>query len=94
MISAKDLENHIKTGKNYHNSTDLQGRPVISRKLNIVINLQLVYMRAGLDTPGDGYTKTKLMIYQMERSIRLMEAKGGDVEQLTWLVDLSGTNDE
>jgi len=73
-ISCKDVEHHFKHGKNYHNGTDKLGRPII-------------VMRVKRDTPEDNEGKLRLLLYQMERSLRLM--KGG-VYQSVWLVDCTG----
>jgi len=80
-ISAKEIEHHFKQGKNYHNGLDKQGR-------------QIVYMRIKLDTPEDSPGKLKIMLYQMERSIRrisILKQQGIPVaDQIVWIVDCTG----
>ncbi|KAL6047531.1 phosphatidylinositol transfer protein csr1 [Balamuthia mandrillaris] len=61
-IRCTEVEQHFRSGKNYHNGGTKEGRPVI-------------YMRVRLDTPGDNVGKIKTILYQMERSFELMEER-------------------
>jgi len=74
LLSARPLEHHFKQGKNYHFGRDKQGRPI-------------VVMRCSRDSSDDVEGKLKVMLYQIERGIRLMDK---DIEQSVWLVDCSG----
>jgi len=65
-ISAKEIENHFKSGKNYHNGCTKDLRPVI-------------VMRTRLDVPGDDVGKIKTILYQMERSLYLIEKRKADL---------------
>jgi len=73
LLSARQIERHFKQGKNYHHGTDYAGRPV-------------AVMRVRLDSNEDIDGKLKIMLYQIERAIRLMDKSKG-VEQAVWLVD-------
>ena len=61
-ISCDEIEQHFRTGKNYHNGWTKQHRPC-------------VVMRVRLDQPGDDVGKIKTILYQMERSLRLIKAR-------------------
>jgi len=61
-ISCDDVEHHFRTGKNYHRGWTKDHRPC-------------VVMRVRLDQPGDDEGKIKTMLYQMERSMRLIKAR-------------------
>jgi len=61
-ISCDDIEHHFRTGKNYHNGWTKQQRPCI-------------VMRVRFDQPGDDVGKIKTILYQMERSLRLIKAR-------------------
>jgi len=62
LITAKEIEGHFKSGKNYHNGFTKQGRP-------------LVIMRTRLDVPGDNAGKIKTILYQMERSLAMIDER-------------------
>lgn len=61
-ISCDEIEQHFRTGKNYHNGWTKDHRPC-------------VVMRVRLDQPGDDEGKIKTILYQMERSLRLIKAR-------------------
>eukprot|EP00029_Vermamoeba_vermiformis_P000439 TRINITY_DN10504_c0_g1_i1.p1 TRINITY_DN10504_c0_g1~~TRINITY_DN10504_c0_g1_i1.p1 ORF type:complete len:257 (-),score=41.50 TRINITY_DN10504_c0_g1_i1:24-794(-) len=73
IMSCKDCEHHFKHAKNYHNGVDKLGRPI-------------TVMRCKLDKNEDVSGKLKIMLYQVERAIRIMR---DGVEQTVWLVDCS-----
>jgi len=61
-ISCDEIEHHFRTGKNYHNGWTKHHRPCI-------------VMRVRLDQPGDDVGKIKTILYQMERSLRLIKSR-------------------
>ena len=76
MIQATSVEKHFKSGKNYFNGFDKEGKPVRFNQNTIIKLRQVCYMRCSLDTAEDSEGKGKLLIYQMERAIRLMKKTG------------------
>lgn len=61
-ISCDEIEQHFRTGKNYHNGWTKNHRPC-------------VVMRVRLDQPGDDEGKIKTILYQMERSLRMIKKR-------------------
>jgi hypothetical protein len=76
-LSCEVCEHHFRQGKNYHNGHDKEGRPVI-------------YMRMARDLPGDDAGKVKIMLYNLERSVRLLEEADSEAESVVWIVDCNG----
>jgi len=62
-VSCDSIEHHLKSGKNYHLGRTKNHRPT-------------VIMRVRLDVPGDNPGKIHTILYQMERSLRLIKTYG------------------
>jgi len=78
-ITTDEVEVHFKSGKNYHNGWDVHNRPV-------------VVMRVRYDEPGDNPGKIKTILFQMERSLRLIEKmKKESGEELQSTISLATT---
>ncbi|XP_049850493.1 phosphatidylinositol transfer protein 3-like [Schistocerca gregaria] len=72
-ISAREIEVHLKRGANFFLGYDKRKRPIMISKVHLDIDEHLEL-------------KTKVVLYQIERCIRMMRKT--KVSNLTWLVDL------
>jgi hypothetical protein len=75
-LLAKDLAEEGSTGKLYVSGFDKLRRPVI-------------YMRPDRENSTNYENQLKLLVYTLERGVRLM---GDGVSQLVWIIDFAGYN--
>jgi len=75
-IKEDEIKDQLRSRSNYVHGTDKNGHPV-------------VYMRNARDLPGSPEEKLKVIVYNLEHTISVMNHEAG-VEKMCYIIDLDG----